>query len=72
MKNKKLTKNQRYILNLKIRNLIFDTSDNIYKEKQIIPWSSTKVGPTYAVTTGAVGYNLDVLCKRITDCLGEE
>lgn len=68
---KKLTKDQRYQLNLKIRDAIFDVSDNIFKEKQIIPWAGTNVGPVTAVTTGAVGYNLDVLRKNITGLLRE-
>lgn len=68
---KKLTKDQRYNLNSKIRDIVFDTSDNIYKEKQVIPWAGTNVGPITAVTTGAVGYNLDILREKITNLLRE-
>ena len=50
---------------------MFDAANSIYKEKQIIPWSGTNVGPTYAVTTSAVGYNLDIVRAKITDLLRE-
>lgn len=42
---------------------------SIQREKQQIPWSGTHTGPTYAVTTGHVGYQLDEFQKLFVENL---
>ena len=54
---------------MKIQKAIDERLESLYKEKQQIPWTGTNVGPAYAVTTGAVSYEIDKLQKSIRDIL---
>ena len=63
----KLTKKVK--LYMKLAEIIDAAANEIYKEKQQIPWSGTKVGATFAVTTTCVSYNLEKMQHEIRDLL---
>ena len=63
----KLTKKVK--LYVKLAEVIDAAANEIYKEKQRIPWSGTNVGATFAVTTGCVSYNLGKMEHEIRDLL---
>ena len=63
----KLTKKVK--LYMKLAEIIDAAANEIYKEKQQIPWSGTNVGVTFAVTTSCVSYNLEKMQHEIRDLL---
>lgn len=63
----KLTKKVK--LYMKLAEIIDSVANEIYKEKQQIPWSGTNVSATFAVTTCCVGHNLEKLQHEIRDLL---
>ena len=63
----KLTK--KVELYMKLAEIIDFAANEIYKEKQKIPWSGTNVGVTFAVTTSCVSYNLEKMQHEIRDLL---
>lgn len=63
----KLTKKVK--LYMKLAEIIDAAANEIYKEKQQIPWAGTNVGATFAVTTGCVSYNLEKMQHEIRDLL---
>lgn len=65
----KLTKKVK--LYMKLTEIVDATANEIYKEKQQIPWAGTNVGATFAVTTGCVSYNLGKMQHEIRDILRE-
>lgn len=54
---------------MKLAEIIDSAANEIYKEKQRIPWSGSKVGATFAVTTCCVSYNLEKMQHEIRDLL---
>ena len=56
----------------KVVELLNKYEDNILENKERIPWSSSKVGATYAVTTYAVSYELGQLQHSLRDLIREE
>ena len=56
-------------LYMRLAEIIDAAGNEIYKEKQRIPWAGTNVGATFAVTTCCVGHNLEKLQHEIRDLL---
>lgn len=69
MKIKSIKLSKKVKLFIKLQDVIQSHAESIYKEKQLIPWSGTNVGPTYAVTTSCVSYSLGQMEHQIRDIL---